>query len=58
VKSHGDYNAGKGNLLTRPPELSGRSTSSHLWASMVNARKSKNFDCLVSEIPQRIFNMP
>jgi hypothetical protein len=31
VKSHGGDDAGKGKLLTHPPELSGISTSRDIW---------------------------
>jgi hypothetical protein len=42
MESHGDDDAGWGKL-TRPPELSGNPTSSHLGARRRNGRKSENF---------------
>jgi hypothetical protein len=43
VEIHGDHEAGWGQLLTRPPELSGSPTAQICGASRMNGRRSENF---------------
>jgi hypothetical protein len=40
-----DDDAGRGKLLTHPPELSGKPTSSHLGASRRNEQKERSLPC-------------
>jgi hypothetical protein len=59
MESRGDDDeAGWGKLLTRPPELSGNPTSRDIWERVSEMGEGVNFCVSVSEIRQRIFNMP
>jgi hypothetical protein len=58
VESHGDDDAGWGKLLTRPQELSGNPTSRDIWERVGGIDEGVRFCLSVSEIRQRIFNMP
>jgi hypothetical protein len=58
VDSHGDDDAGWGKLLTRPLELSGNLTRRETWKRLGGMEEGVRIAYSVSEIRQRIFNVP
>jgi hypothetical protein len=58
VDSHGGDDVGWGKHLTRQPKLSGSPTSRDIWERVGGMDEGVKIAYSVSEIRQRIFNMP